>query len=105
MNGVGLNITGCSYNKVLWVSMVSCRNMVPDPGFFVACMKEAWEEILVAADALPDPATDVVVSKKKPQIKVKPKLSKAAKVKKTVTAAKVVKPPRKAVKMTRSRRA
>ena len=77
MNGVGLNITGCSYNKVLWVSMVSCRNMVPDPGFFVACMKEAWEEILAAADAMPAPlvlgADSNIVSKSKPKSKAPPK--------------------------------
>ena len=48
-DGVGLNFTGVSYNGVMWVSMVSCRNMVPDPGVFLACMREAWEELLAAA--------------------------------------------------------
>lgn len=47
--GAGLNITGVSYNGVMWVSMVSCRGMVPDPGVFLACMREAWEELLAAA--------------------------------------------------------
>jgi diacylglycerol O-acyltransferase len=48
-DGVGLNFTGVSYNGVMWVSMVSCRNMVPDPGVFLACMREAWDELLAAA--------------------------------------------------------
>jgi WS/DGAT/MGAT family acyltransferase len=54
-DGAGLNFTGVSYNGVMWVSMVSCRTMVPDPGFFLECMRGAWEELLAAADALPDP--------------------------------------------------
>jgi len=48
-DGAGLNFTGVSYNGVMWVSMVSCRSMVPDPGVFLACMREAWEELLAAA--------------------------------------------------------
>jgi len=54
-SGAGLNITGVSYNGVMWVSTVSCRKLLPDPENFLACMKEAWEELLEAADALPDP--------------------------------------------------
>jgi WS/DGAT/MGAT family acyltransferase len=55
-DGAGLNLTGVSYNGVMWVSMVSCRDMVPDPGVFLACMRGAWDELLAAADALPDPS-------------------------------------------------
>jgi WS/DGAT/MGAT family acyltransferase len=55
-DGAGLNFTGVSYNGVMWVSMVSCRSMLPDPGVFLECMRAAWEELLAAADALPDPA-------------------------------------------------
>ena len=55
-DGVGLNFTGVSYNGVMWVSMVSCRSMLPDPGEFLDCMRAAWEELLAAADALPSPA-------------------------------------------------
>lgn len=54
-DGAGLNFTGVSYNGVMWVSMVSCRDMIPDPGFFLECMRGAWEELLAAADALPSP--------------------------------------------------
>lgn len=52
-DGIGLNITGASYNGVMWVSVVSCRNMLHDPERFLAGMKESWEELLAAADALP----------------------------------------------------
>jgi WS/DGAT/MGAT family acyltransferase len=55
VDGCGLNFTGVSYNGVMWVSMVSCRSMVPDPGVMLDCMHGAWEELLAAADALPDP--------------------------------------------------
>ena len=55
-DGVGLNFTGVSYNGVMWVSMVSCRSMMPDPGHFLDCMRESWEELLAAADALPEQA-------------------------------------------------
>ena len=55
VDGCGLNFTGVSYNGVMWVSMVSCRSMVPDPGVMLDCMRGAWEELLAAADALPDP--------------------------------------------------
>lgn len=52
-DGAGLNFTGISYNGVMWVSMVSCRDMLPDPNFMLACMEDAWNELLAAADALP----------------------------------------------------
>jgi hypothetical protein len=60
-DGVGLNFTGVSYNGVMWVSMVSCREMMPDPGYFLECMRGSWEELLAAADALPDPAGQATV--------------------------------------------
>jgi diacylglycerol O-acyltransferase len=54
-DGAGLNFTAVSYNGVMWVSMVSCRSMVPDPNAFLACMRSAWEELLAAADGLAPP--------------------------------------------------
>jgi WS/DGAT/MGAT family acyltransferase len=64
--GCGLNLTGVSYNRVMWLSMVSCREMVPDPAFLVACMKEAWDELLAAADALPSADGKSAPARKKP---------------------------------------
>ena len=54
-DGTGLNFTAVSYNGVLWVSMVSCRVMMPDPGLMLDCMRRSWDELLAAADALPAP--------------------------------------------------
>jgi WS/DGAT/MGAT family acyltransferase len=48
---VGLNHTGFSYNGVLWISAVACRNMLPDPGFYADCLRESFDELIAAADA------------------------------------------------------
>ncbi|MCV6625225.1 MAG: wax ester/triacylglycerol synthase family O-acyltransferase [Cellvibrionaceae bacterium] len=49
----GLNITGFSYDHVLWVCSTACREMVPDPDHFSQCMKDAFAEILEAAKKQP----------------------------------------------------
>jgi hypothetical protein len=46
---VGLNMTGFSYNGVLWISVVACRNMMPDPGFFTQCLNHSFQDLLEAA--------------------------------------------------------
>lgn len=46
---VGLNLTGFSYNGVLWISAVSCRNMMPDPGFFTESLRHSFNDLLEAA--------------------------------------------------------
>lgn len=46
---VGLSLTGFSYNGVLWISAVACRNMMPDPGFFADCLRQSFNELLEAA--------------------------------------------------------
>lgn len=55
-DGAGLNFTGVSYNGVMWISMVSCRKQLPDPSLMLASMNEAWSELLIAAEKLPEPA-------------------------------------------------
>jgi len=52
MNGLGLNVTGFSYHGTMWVCAVACREMMPDPGFFADCMRDAFNELVAAADAL-----------------------------------------------------
>jgi WS/DGAT/MGAT family acyltransferase len=49
IDGVGVNFTGFSYNGVMWISCVSCRNMVPDPAFLADCLRQAGAELLAAA--------------------------------------------------------
>lgn len=52
IDGIGLNITGLSYNGKLWVCFVSCRRMLPDPGVFGKCLSESFAELVAAALAL-----------------------------------------------------
>lgn len=47
-DGVGLNNTGFSYNGMFWISAVSCRRMMPDPDFYVQCLRESFAETLAA---------------------------------------------------------
>ena len=52
LNGVGLNVTGFSYHGRMWVCAVSCRDMMPDPGFFADCLRAAFDDLVAAAAAL-----------------------------------------------------
>jgi len=51
MHGLGLNVTGFSYHGMMWVCVVACREMMPDPGFFADCLREAFTELVAAASA------------------------------------------------------
>ncbi|MGV0949552.1 MAG: WS/DGAT/MGAT family O-acyltransferase [Azonexus sp.] len=51
IDGIGLNLTGLSYNGTLWVCFVSCRKMLPDPAVFVKCLTESFAELVAAAAA------------------------------------------------------
>jgi len=48
-DGQGLNLTAVSYDGVLALSAVACRNMLPDPGFFADCLRESFAELTAAA--------------------------------------------------------
>ncbi|MGB8300727.1 MAG: WS/DGAT domain-containing protein, partial [Azonexus sp.] len=48
-DGIGLNVTGFSYNGTLWVCFVACRDMLPDPEAFRDCLAESFAELLAAA--------------------------------------------------------
>ncbi len=50
---IGLNHTGFSYNGVLWISAVACRNMMPDPDFYADCLRASFDELMAAIEALP----------------------------------------------------
>ncbi|MFC1579044.1 wax ester/triacylglycerol synthase family O-acyltransferase [Pseudomonadota bacterium] len=72
-DGAGLNFTGISYDGVMWVSMVSCRTMLPDSSFMLSCMEQAWKELLQAADALPAKEEAVLTAAAKPTARVRRK--------------------------------
>jgi diacylglycerol O-acyltransferase len=57
INGLGLNVTGFSYAGTMWVCAVSCRDMVPDPQFFASCLRDAFGELVAAAQAKTGNAT------------------------------------------------
>jgi len=51
-DGQGLNLTAVSYDGVLALSAVACRDMLPDPGFFADCLRESFVELTAAAEAM-----------------------------------------------------
>jgi len=46
---VALSVTGFSYAGTMWICAVACRNAMPDPAFFVQCIRESFEELRDAA--------------------------------------------------------
>ncbi|HSG88247.1 MAG TPA: wax ester/triacylglycerol synthase family O-acyltransferase [Pseudomonadales bacterium] len=48
-DAIGLFIPVLSYNGHLTISFASCREMVPDPGYFAECFQESFDEMLAAA--------------------------------------------------------
>ena len=48
-DGAGLSLSGFSYNGVLWISAVACRNMMPDPEYFIECLRQSFSDLLEAA--------------------------------------------------------
>ena len=46
---MGLNVTGFSYAGTMWICAVSCREMLPDPGYFAECLRNAFAALKAAA--------------------------------------------------------
>jgi len=44
LNGLGLSMTGFSYNGRLWICAISDRKQMPDPNFFAQCYQESIAE-------------------------------------------------------------
>ena len=82
INGVGLNVTGFSYHGRMWVCAVSCRDMMPDPGFFAECLRGAFHDLVVAADALPAAGAAVPAATSTKRRKSGPAASRAARTRK-----------------------
>ena len=49
VDGVGLNLTANSYAGNVWMSILSCRSMMPDPDFFAECVRASFAELIAAA--------------------------------------------------------
>ena len=86
-NGIGLNMTGFSYNGVLWVCFISCRKMLPDPKFFRECLNASFAEILAAAKKLPLVEDDSAASGSKSKPAAKPGTRRPAAAKAAAKAA------------------
>ena len=52
-DGMGLIFPVFSYNGKIFVSVTSCREMMPDPEFFSDCMQAAFDELKTAALVVP----------------------------------------------------
>ncbi|MDE2368780.1 MAG: wax ester/triacylglycerol synthase family O-acyltransferase [Burkholderiales bacterium] len=52
LDGMGLSLTGFSYNGALWVGVIACRQMMPDPALFAQGLRESFAALLDDADAL-----------------------------------------------------
>jgi len=55
-DGMGLIFPVVSYNGKIFVSVTSCREMLPDPEFFSVCLQESFDELKNAAIIVPEPA-------------------------------------------------
>jgi diacylglycerol O-acyltransferase len=49
LDGLGLAVTGFSYNGQLWIGIIADRAMMPDPGFFAQCYQDSIDEHLALA--------------------------------------------------------
>ena len=66
IDGLGLNATGFSYNGTLWICVVACRAMLPDPAFFAQCIRDSFdalEQATMNAAAQQKNATDAAMHK------------------------------------------
>ncbi len=50
---IGINHTGVSYAGQMWLGVVACRDMLPDPAFYAQCIRDSFNEMLVAAGVSP----------------------------------------------------
>lgn len=81
-NGIGLNVTGFSYDGQLWICAVSCRKMIPDPEAFAACFQVSLDELKHAV------STTVISPKRKLVAKAATKLATKATIRATTKASK-----------------
>ncbi|TQV84687.1 wax ester/triacylglycerol synthase family O-acyltransferase [Exilibacterium tricleocarpae] len=64
-HGVGLFQPIVSYNGRVTISAVSCRDMMPDPAFYMECLEAAYDELKLAAIGEPEVAAEKKSAPKK----------------------------------------
>jgi WS/DGAT/MGAT family acyltransferase len=78
VDGMGLNVTGFSYAGTMWICAISCRDMLPDPAFFVECLHRSFADLKQAAAAYASAATPgQPAAKAKSARRSKPRAAKA----------------------------
>jgi len=55
IDGLGLNVTAFSYDGVMWLCTVACREMLPDPAFFAECLQRSFQALVDATPPSPQP--------------------------------------------------
>ena len=82
LDGMGVEFGAVSYNGGIEITLIGCREIVPDPGYLIDCVQEAFDELKsgVLAGALPKTA-----EKPKTSVQAK-KTPKAAPVKRSAGA-------------------
>ncbi len=67
MHGVGLFHTVNSYYGSVFLTFLSCRQMLPDPDFYHQCINKSFQELLAAARELAERPPQVVEAKAPPR--------------------------------------
>ena len=65
IDGLGLNVTAFSYDNVMWVCAVACRDMLPDPAFFADCLRRSFQALADATIESPETATRAAPRRRK----------------------------------------
>ncbi|MEO9968488.1 MAG: wax ester/triacylglycerol synthase family O-acyltransferase [Hyphomonadaceae bacterium] len=85
LDGLGLGHVVQSYVDKLTVMFTACREMMPDPEFYAACLQASYDDLIAAAgyiEAAPVSETPAA----KPKAKTKPKAKRKTASKKTAVA-------------------
>ena len=65
IDGLGLNVTAFSYDGVMWVCAVACRDMLPDPAFFADCLRRSFRALVDAAPVRDSPEPRAAARRRK----------------------------------------
>ena len=65
IDGMGLILTAISYDGEVVLAITGCREITPDPEFFIACTRRAFQDLRKAAMAEVKPAKSRAAKKKK----------------------------------------
>lgn len=50
---IGINHTAISYGGFMWLGVVACRDVLPDPDFYAECVRSSFNELLTALKLKP----------------------------------------------------